>query len=39
MNYYGHSLPNQMTFGSPNKTYCLNPMRYHGVSIENTCYY
>ena len=26
-----------MSFGSPNGTYCLNFMRYHGASIENTC--
>ena len=26
-----------MSFGSPKRTHCLNPMRYHGASIENTC--
>ena len=28
-----------MSFGSPKGTLSLNPMRYHGVSIENTCYH
>ena len=26
-----------MSFGSPKRTHCLNPMRYHSVSIENIC--
>ena len=28
-----------MSFGSPNGTHCLNPMRYYGVSIENTYFH
>ena len=28
-----------MSFGSPKGTHCLNPMRYHGASIENTCFH
>ena len=26
-----------MSFGLPKGTHCLNPIRYHGASIENTC--
>ena len=25
-----------MSFGSPKRTHCLNPMRYHGAYIENS---
>ena len=36
----GHKVHDHMSFGSSKGTHCLNPMRYHGVSIENTyCYH
>ncbi|KAJ9680388.1 hypothetical protein PVL29_019652 [Vitis rotundifolia] len=38
-NYYGHKFQNHMSFESPKGTHCLNPMRYHGAYIENTCRY
>ena len=28
-----------MPFGSPNRTHCLNLIRYHGAFIENTYYH
>ena len=29
-----------MSLGSPKETICLNPIRYHGVAIENNhCYW
>ena len=28
-----------MSFGSPKGTHYLNPMRYHGASIENTYFH
>ena len=36
MKYYGHSLLDHMSFKSPKRTLCLNPMKYHGAFIENT---
>ena len=36
-NYYDHKFHNHMSFGSSKGTHCLNPMRYHGAYIENTC--
>ena len=39
-NYYDHSFREHNSLGSPKGTLCLNPMKYHGVSIENTyCYW
>ena len=38
-NYYDHSFHEHTSLESPNGTHCLNPKRYHGVSIENTYYY
>ena len=32
----GHRFHDHASFGSPNGTYYLNLMRYHGASIENT---
>ena len=37
MNYYSHRFHNHLSFGSPKRTHYLNPMRYDGASIENTC--
>ena len=38
-NYYGHSFHDNTSLGSHKGTHYLNPKRYHGVSIENTCCY
>ena len=39
-NYYDHSFHKHTSLGSPNRTYYLNPKRYHGAFIENTyCYW
>ena len=38
-NYYGHSFHEHTSLKSPKGTHYLNPMRYHGASIDNTyCY-
>ena len=38
-NYYDHSFHEHTSLGSPKRTHCLNPMRYHSAFIENTyCY-
>ena len=36
MKCYDHSLLDHMSFGSPKGIHYLNPMRYHGTSIEIT---
>ena len=36
MNYYGHRFHDHTSFKSPKGTHHLNPLRYDGVSIENT---
>ena len=37
--YYDHSFHEHTSLRSPVGTHCLNPKRYHSVSIENTyCY-
>ena len=39
-NYYDYKFYEHMSFRSLIGTNCLNPMRYHGVSIENIyCYH
>ena len=35
MNYCDHIFHDYMSFGSPKWTHYLNPMRYHGASIDN----
>ena len=37
--YYDHSYDEYTSLGTPKRTHCLNPMRYHDASVENTyCY-